>query len=200
MYHQIKYRWVVIAWVILALVGWMASYKLNRTYTVSYELPKPQVTIIPTIRYTAPPKPSKTDKLARAISDIYTSVDITKAKQIVKLTEHHASKHNLSPTLVLGLIAAESSFRRTAVSHVGAKGYTQVYPKWHHDKIKGRDLFDTRVSIEVGTRILKDCFDRRKTVKMALACYNGATKPADIEKYYRSVMQRKQQILQVASM
>lgn len=142
----------------------------------------------------------KEKKLAQAIVRLYRHVNLEEAERVVRLTFHHARKHSISPTLALGLIAAESSFRHDAVSIVGATGYTQVYPKYHREKIRGRDLTKAHVAIEVGMQVLSDCIQRRKELKRALACYNGAITPANADKYYETVTQRKQQLLRVAGL
>ena len=139
-------------------------------------------------------------KLTKAITSIYKHINHQEAVRVVQLTFKHAKKHNISPTLALGLIAAESSFKNNAVSSVGAMGYTQVYPKYHREKIKNRDLFKAPVAIEVGMQILSDCINRRESIKSALACYNGATTDDSIERYYEKVMKRKEQILQLAAL
>lgn len=128
------------------------------------------------------PKPRPTDQkeervtmLVSSIRSIYgKNVHREEAVRIVRAAHRYGNEFNVDPTLVLGLIGAESSYNKTARSHVGALGYTQVWPKWHQDKIRGRDILDTEVNIEVGTRYLRDCLNRFGSEYKALACYNGA--------------------------
>lgn len=126
--------------------------------------------------------------LSKNISKHYKGLGKKEAHQVVKLVYSNAKQQKLKPTLVLGLIAAESGFKSEALSHMGAVGYTQVIPRWHQDKIAGRDLSSPSTNIEVGVRILKDCFKKRGNQRGALACYNGATKPVDIDKYVSAVL------------
>lgn len=140
-------------------------------------------------------------KLAKAIDRIYKNVSYSEALNIVKVTYIYARKHSIKPTLALGLIAAESGFNRRARSAHGAIGYTQVVPKWHQDKIKGRNLEDTHVNIQVGMKVLSDCFKKFKgNTNKALGCYNGATQQDQINRYVNKVNHRKQQLLQFASL
>lgn len=208
--------WLAFIWGALLALSWNDHVEHERDQDKTYQLAesssdtrpityveeplvftKPQARVKPTVsRNTAAKSPTQ-HKLALAITKVYRAVEYETAQRIVELTHQHARKHNLNPMLMIGLIAAESSFNRNAVSPVGAIGYTQVLPKWHQEKIRGRDLRDVRVSIEVGAQVLKDCFDRRGNTKMALACYNGAQRKKDIEEYYTMVMDRKDRITTV---
>lgn len=140
-------------------------------------------------------------KLAKAIDRIYKNVSYSEALNIVKITYIYARKHSIKPTLALGLIAAESGFNRRARSIHGAIGYTQVVPKWHQDKIKGRNLEDLHVNIQVGMNVLGDCFKKFKgNTNKALGCYNGATQQDKVNQYVNKVNHRKHEILQLASL
>ena len=97
------------------------------------------------------------DRVAKAVAKLYKTTKYKDTKKVVKLVYKHARKQKIKPMLVIGLIASESGFRRTAVSSHGAIGYTQVLPKYHQDKIAGRDVFDPKVNIEVGIKILSYC-------------------------------------------
>jgi len=68
--------------------------------------------------------------LARAISRLYRHIHIDEAKFVVKEVYKYTSNlEEITPVFFLGLIAQESGFNRTAVSHAGATGYPQVIPK-----------------------------------------------------------------------
>ena len=86
--------------------------------------------------------------------------------------------------MLLAMIKTESGFRSKAKSSEGAVGLLQVIPRWHKDKLAGRNPYLNQVSIEVGSQILYDCFTKhnRNTVK-ALTCYssNGG------KRYFNSV-------------
>ena len=83
-------------------------------------------------------------------------------------------KKGIDPAITLGIIKAESNYRTTAKSGYGAKGLMQVVPRWHRDKIKGRNVYDPRTNIEVGTQVLYDCLNKRRgNLNAALNCYSG---------------------------
>ena len=90
---------------------------------------------------------------------------------------HRAAREaGLDPVLGFGLVATESSFRRTAVSWAGAVGYTQVMPstaRWMDPRVRRTDLFETDVNLELGFEYLAwllDYYDG--DVRLALTAYN----------------------------
>lgn len=86
-------------------------------------------------------------------------------------------KRNIDPFLIISLMNTESKFRPWAKSHEGARGLMQVIPRWHQDKIKGRNINHIETNIEVGTQVLADCLDKRKgNIKKALQCYSGGAR------------------------
>lgn len=85
-----------------------------------------------------------------------------------------AKNLNISRSLLTAVISKESSFKTKVVSPNKAVGLTQVVPRWHQDKIKGRNLFDINTNVEVGATILRDCLDKAKGNEVnALRCYSG---------------------------
>lgn len=96
------------------------------------------------------------------------------AVAIVEKSYLWAKERKLDPVLVLAQIKKESGFRRKAISKAGAVGLTQVMPKWHPEKVKGKNLFSITHSIEVGTLVLAECRAKFKgNYYKALNCYSG---------------------------
>lgn len=103
------------------------------------------------------------------------------AKEIVENVFRWSAEFKLSPSLVFGIIAAESTFNKHAISNVGAFGLMQVLPKWHLEKIHDAkkvvgspELFNIKTNIYLGTRIYRDCYQKFKNTENALKCYNGS--------------------------
>ena len=108
----------------------------------------------------------------------------TKAMSIVRRVYIHSKNHEINPLTVLAVMRTESGFISKARSGYGAKGLLQVVPRFHKDKLRGRDPFNESVSIEVGSKILSDCFNKHKQNKYrALNCYSGGGG----KKYHRKV-------------
>jgi soluble lytic murein transglycosylase-like protein len=93
----------------------------------------------------------------------------------LKTVHYEATRAGLDPELVLGLIEVESSFKKYAVSKVGARGYMQVMPFWVSEiGTKEQDLFHLRVNLRYGCTILRHYLDMEKgDLFRALGRYNG---------------------------
>jgi soluble lytic murein transglycosylase-like protein len=133
-------------------------------------------------------------KTATAVSRLYKTISVPEARQVVRLAFVHAKRNNIDPYLVVGLIAAESSFRQNVVSHMGAGGFMQVMEIYHADKLKGRNVFDPHVNIQTGVKILSNCLKKHRTNKRALGCYNGVRSVKGIQAYYDKVSKKRERI------
>ena len=90
---------------------------------------------------------------------------------------YESKRAGLEPALVLGLIQAESGFRKYAISVAGARGYTQVMPFWARQIGDGdaARLFVMQVNLRFGCVILRHYLDAEKgDLFMALGRYNGS--------------------------
>lgn len=106
-----------------------------------------------------------------------------KAKQIINYAYEYSSQYKIDPLLVLSIIKIESGFREKVRSPYGATGLMQVVPRFHKNKLKGRDPSNISVSIEVGSHILREYLDTTdKDLRRALNKYSGGSKV-----YYRKV-------------
>lgn len=104
-------------------------------------------------------------------------LDDAKALAIAKVVYAYSSDRELDPLTVLAMIKQESGFNPKARSFYDARGLMQVVPRYHRDKLNGRDPYIPQVSIEVGTQILSDCIaqspnNKRKYFK----CYSGGAR------------------------
>lgn len=132
----------------------------------------------------------------KGVVALFPNIQEQEAKKVVSLVNYFSQELDIKPTVALAMIGTESGFKRTAVSQTGV-GYTQVYPKYHRNKIKKRDLFDTQVNIEVGMQILRECKDRynKPGYKKTLACYNGAVDKDKAESYYKKITTQEKRIM-----
>lgn len=116
-------------------------------------------------------------------------------KIIVKSVMKHSGKHGIDPYLIMAIIEQESGYRHHVKATTGSSGLMQVVSYWHRDKIAGRNIMDINVNVEVGSQILKDCMNRRKTMKGILgSCYNGNGDPGYTEKIIVKQKRLRQQI------
>lgn len=109
----------------------------------------------------------------------------------------------LDPTLLLAVMAVESSFNPFAQSHVGAQGLMQVMTRVHHDKYAifgGQNAaFDPVTNLRVGVQVLQDCIRRAGSVAGGLKYYVGAANLADDGGYGAKVLAEATYLRQVAS-
>jgi len=110
---------------------------------------------------------------------------------------------HLEPTLILAIIAIESSFNPFAQSPVGAQGLMQVLTRVHDDKYSafGGTLaaFDPVTNVRVGVQVLKECIQRAGSVEEGLRYYVGAANIADDGGYAGRVLGEQEQLLLVAA-
>jgi len=99
------------------------------------------------------------------------------AQRIVEAAFSQAQVQGISPTLILAVVAQESSFKPTARSSYGAEGLMQVSARHHPDKLKGlrRDaLLKPEINIRVGTQVLAEYLqDHAGRIDPALRKYSG---------------------------
>ncbi len=84
----------------------------------------------------------------------------------------------LDPTLILAIMAVESSFNPFAQSSVGAQGLMQVMTRVHDEKYEAfggsHAAFDPVTNLRVGVQVLKECIQRAGGLEPGLRYYVGA--------------------------
>jgi soluble lytic murein transglycosylase-like protein len=108
----------------------------------------------------------------------------------------------LEPTLILAVIAIESSFNPFAQSPVGAQGLMQVMTRVHDDKYGAfggtHAAFDPITNLRVGVQVLKECIARAGSVAEGLRYYVGAAALASDGGYAGRVLAEQQHLRAVA--
>lgn len=94
-------------------------------------------------------------------------------------------RYGVDPCLIVAVMAAESGYRRYAVSPKGACGYMQLMPATAA-RFGVSDLFDSRQNIHAGTRYLRFLLDRfGGSLELALAGYNAGE--GAVERYGKRI-------------
>lgn len=84
-----------------------------------------------------------------------------------------SARQRLQPELIASLVFAESSFRKSVQSHVGAIGPAQVRPHYWGEFCGQNDLYDPEQNIYCGTQILGLLLERCAGDQVcALSAYN----------------------------
>ena len=114
------------------------------------------------------------------------------------------SRVKLDPTLILAVMAIESSFNPFAQSPVGAQGLMQVMTRIHTDKYQhvGGQLaaFDPVTNLRVGVRVLQECIARAGSLEGGLRYYVGAANLPSDGGYAAKVLAEHFRLRQVAGM
>jgi len=108
----------------------------------------------------------------------------------------------LDPTLILAIMAVESSFNPFAQSPVGAQGLMQVMTHIHDDKYEAyggiRAAFDPVSNLRVGVQVLKECIARAGSLEAGLRYYVGAAISGVDGGYVGKVLAEQGHLRQVA--
>ncbi|BBL25532.1 MULTISPECIES: lytic transglycosylase domain-containing protein [Comamonas] len=111
-------------------------------------------------------------------------------------------RNQLDPTLILAIMAIESSFNPFAQSSVGAQGLMQVMTRVHTDKYEhfGGQLaaFDPVSNLRVGVKVLKECIARAGSLEGGLRYYVGAANLPNDGGYASKVLAEHARIRQIA--
>ena len=110
------------------------------------------------------------------------------------------TRAKIDPTLILAIMAIESSFNPFAESTMGAQGLMQVIPRFHQDKVPDgagdKALLDPVINIKVGTHVLEEAIRRRGGLIPGLQQYAGSSDPTGA--YANKVLAEKQRLEQAA--
>jgi soluble lytic murein transglycosylase-like protein len=113
------------------------------------------------------------------------------------------AKTKIDPTLILAIMAIESSFNPFAQSPVGAQGLMQVMTDVHREKFEDfggkHATFDPVTNLKVGVKVLQECIARAGgSVELGLRYYVGATSDATEGGYANKVIAEQMRLQQVA--
>jgi len=180
------------------LMGWLQSRR-----------PVPEVTVTdlePTaIERTTAASPSELPKQQAAVA-FWLSKKYKVAAEPLSVLVAEAydlgKRSKLDPTLILAIMAVESSFNPFAQSHVGAQGLMQVMTRVHGDKYEpaGGTLtaFDPVTNMRVGVKVLLECIARAGSTEGGLRYYVGAANLPDDGGYAGKVLAEHERLRQVA--
>lgn len=102
------------------------------------------------------------------------------------------TRAKIDPTLILAIMAIESSFNPFAESAVGAQGLMQVMTRVHTDKYQSFGghfaAFDPVSNLRVGVQVLKECIQRAGSLEDGLRWYVGGANLAEDTGYTARVL------------
>lgn len=125
------------------------------------------------------------------VDNSHKQINQEKAKRIIEYIYEYALENKLDPLLLLAIAKNESGFRERVRSSAGAVGMMQVIPRYHREKIDKRDPMVMKVSIDVGSKIIREYMDKaNNSLRKALNFYSGGGG----KKYYAKVSKTHKQI------
>ena len=167
----------------------------------------------------APPEPANPDAATRVTAADLASlskqqasvatwlarryrVAVEPVSRLVQESWESGQRAGLDPTLILAVIAVESSFNPFAQSSMGAQGLMQVMTRIHDEKYErfggARAAFDPVSNLRVGVQVLKECIARAGSLEGGLKHYVGAANFADDGGYAGKVLAEQANLRRVA--
>ncbi len=108
-------------------------------------------------------------------------IELTEQQIIDLNVQKAATKYDLSPDLIRGVIRAESNFKVKAISSAGAQGLMQLMPATAKE-LGVKNPFDIEQNINGGAKYLRIMLNRfGGNIRKALAAYNAG--PGTVIKY-----------------
>lgn len=123
--------------------------------------------------------------------------------RLVQAAWEVGTRDKVDPTLILAIMAVESSFNPFAQSAVGAQGLMQVMTKVHDAKYEAfggsHAAFDPVTNLRVGVQVLRECISRGGSIEAGLRFYVGAGNLAEDGGYAGKVLAEQNTLKLVAS-
>ncbi|MDE2255269.1 MAG: transglycosylase SLT domain-containing protein [Betaproteobacteria bacterium] len=131
------------------------------------------------------------------------SISPVAMQELVSRAWQVGKQEHLDPTLILAVMAVESSFNPYAQSPVGATGLMQVMASVHRDKFAPyggpRASIDPMANVKVGALVLKDAIARGGSLQAGLRMYVGATSNATEGGYAAKVLAEQARLQHVVA-
>ncbi|NMM88622.1 lytic transglycosylase [Rhodococcus sp. SRB_17] len=180
------------------LMGWLQSRQAIALSALTESEPEPSERLL-----AANPQdlPKEQAKVAYWLSKKYRVAPEPLSLLVAEAYET-GGRAKLDPTLILAVMAVESSFNPFAQSSVGAQGLMQVMTRIHTDKYEdvGGQLaaFDPVTNLRVGVKVLLECIARAGSVEGGLRYYVGAANLPSDGGYAAKVLAEHARLRQVA--
>ncbi len=114
------------------------------------------------------------------IEDFQSDLGKSEVGRLTEAVYSESRKYGYDPLLLLAVIKTESSFKKDAVSHMGAMGLMQMKPSTGVDVAQRRGidwtgkyaLFDPKYNVRLGSLYLYELILKFKDLKHAIVAYN----------------------------
>lgn len=117
---------------------------------------------------------ARREQVIREKMQQYAAYDLS--RELAEQIYDSALEADIDPDIAFGLVRAESSFKNSATSYVGAVGLTQLMPataRWLERDITNSELRNPRTNLRIGFRYLKRLMEKYNgDADLALVAYN----------------------------
>ena len=156
----------------LGLVGLLAATSLVVALSGTARGHQTIAFALPAVEHTSVPWHSEVDAFGHKVSQAF-GVRRNTATEFAPWILEASERQGIEPELLASLVLIESSFRKDAVSHVGAIGPAQVRPEMWSSFCGSSDLLDPAENIYCGAQVLSHMLDRcGYDTGCALTAYN----------------------------
>ncbi len=129
-------------------------------------------------------EPKKVEDESLVLAAKYRKQGYRVSEKLARTIHELALESEIDPDVAFGLVRAESSFRTTATSPVGAVGLMQLMPataRWMQPGVTRAQLRDPDTNLRVGFKYLRYLMDKYDgNEKLALLAYNRG--PGTVDK------------------
>ena len=184
-------------------LGWLLERqeaRLSEDESLTAALAEPEA-----IRRATAADPSALDKEQAAVAQWISRRYRVAPEPVARLVKEAwavGEATRLDPTLILAVMAIESSFNPFAQSPVGAQGLMQVMTRIHDDKYEAfggtHAAFDPVSNLRVGAQILREYITRAGSLEAGLKWYVGAANLPSDGGYAAKVMSEQNHLRNVA--
>lgn len=173
------------------LSHWLQERELARVDVDALQIPPEPEAIARATAFDPQQLPAEQARVAHWISKKYR-VAPEPIAALVSEAYQLGEQANLDPTLILAVMAIESSFNPFAQSPVGAQGLMQVMTKLHAEKYESFGghyaAFDPKSNLRVGVNILHEYVRKTGSIAGGLKYYVGAANLASDGGYTKKVL------------
>jgi len=156
----------------LALIGLLAGASMVVAFNGTHKGYQRIAFALPAVEHTSVPWHSEVDAFGHKVSQAFGVRRMT-ATEFAPWILEASKRQGLDPELLASLVLTESSFRKDAVSHVGAIGPAQVRPDYWSGFCGSSDLLDPAENIYCGAQVLSHLLERcGDDTGCALTAYN----------------------------
>ena len=114
---------------------------------------------------------------ADKITTLFMKYNAAQASAFSAIVREAGKEFDIEPEIIASIIVVESGVRPHVISRGGDYGLMQVRYRVHKNKVKSaNELLDPKTNIFIGTKIFKQCYEKKKTLRGALIRYSGGNK------------------------